>query len=163
MLVDCLARSAMDRRTCCAASSWPGISSTVPQMDLCPAPGVSCVPLQPASGRNSGWRLWEMAASSDDIRGSKRQGVGDGIGTPTISGDPLNTSETALNLAFDFTSDELSRRMAVLKAIGPDWDPGVALANEEAAYRMLYSDLDNRQQQIYDNLVSAGVLPGIGR
>ncbi len=73
----------------------------------------------------------------------------------------MNTSETALDLALDFTSDELRRRMAVMEAIGPDWDPGVALADEAAAYEMLYSDLDTRQQQIYDELVSAGVLPGM--
>jgi hypothetical protein len=33
------------------------------------------------------------------------------------------------------------------------------LAEEEKAYDMLYSDLDDEQQMIYDELVSAGVLP----
>ena len=33
------------------------------------------------------------------------------------------------------------------------------LAEEEKAYDMLYSDLDEEQQRIYDELVSAGVLP----
>jgi hypothetical protein len=30
---------------------------------------------------------------------------------------------------------------------------------EERAYDMLYSDLDDQQQRIYEELVSAGVLP----
>ena len=33
------------------------------------------------------------------------------------------------------------------------------LAEEEKAYDMLYSDLDEEQQRIYDELVRAGVLP----
>jgi hypothetical protein len=33
------------------------------------------------------------------------------------------------------------------------------LAEEQKAYDMLYSDLDEEQQRIYDELVSAGVLP----
>ncbi|GFG54863.1 hypothetical protein MAGR_63040 [Mycolicibacterium agri] len=33
------------------------------------------------------------------------------------------------------------------------------LAEENKAYDMLYSDLDEEQQRIYDELVSAGVLP----
>jgi hypothetical protein len=33
------------------------------------------------------------------------------------------------------------------------------LAEEEKAYDMLYSGLDEDQQRIYDELVSAGVLP----
>jgi hypothetical protein len=47
----------------------------------------------------------------------------------------------------------------VLEAIGDDWDPIAGLAEEEKAYDMLYSDLDDEQQRIYDELVSAGVLP----
>ena len=45
------------------------------------------------------------------------------------------------------------------KAIGDGWDPVAALAEEESAYDMLYSNLDEEQQRIYDELVSAGVLP----
>ena len=37
--------------------------------------------------------------------------------------------------------------------------PIAVLAEEEKAYDMLYSDLDEEQQRIYDELVSAGVLP----
>jgi hypothetical protein len=47
----------------------------------------------------------------------------------------------------------------MLEAIGADWDPIQALAEEEKAYAMLYSNLDAEQQRHYDNLVSAGVLP----
>ena len=39
------------------------------------------------------------------------------------------------------------------------------LAEEQQAVDLLYSGLDDEQQRIYDNLVSAGVLPerGAGR
>jgi hypothetical protein len=64
-----------------------------------------------------------------------------------------------LEFAYDLTLDEVRRRTAVLEAIGADWDPIRALAEEEKAYSMLYSNLDAEQQRHYDNLVSAGVLP----
>ena len=64
-----------------------------------------------------------------------------------------------LEFAYDLTLDEVRRRTAVLEAIGADWDPIRALAEEEKAYAMLYSNLDAEQQRHYDNLVSAGVLP----
>ena len=64
-----------------------------------------------------------------------------------------------LDFAYDLTLDEARRRTAVLEAIGDDWDPIAVLAEEEKAYDMLYSDLDEEQQRIYDELVSAGVLP----
>ena len=64
-----------------------------------------------------------------------------------------------LDLALDLTLDEARRRSAVLAAIGDDWDPVAVLAEEERAYDMLYSDLDEHQQRIYDELVTAGVLP----
>ncbi|MCW7946043.1 hypothetical protein AAW14_29605 [Streptomyces hygroscopicus] len=59
----------------------------------------------------------------------------------------------------DLTRDEARRRAEFFAAMGPDWDPGAALAEEDAAHRMLYSGLDDRQQEIYDRLVAAGVLP----
>jgi Family of unknown function (DUF6400) len=68
-------------------------------------------------------------------------------------------NSTALEFAYDLTLDEVRRRTAVLEAIGADWDPIRALADEEKAYAMLYSNLDAEQQRHYDNLVSAGVLP----
>ena len=64
-----------------------------------------------------------------------------------------------LDFAYDLTLDEARRRSAVLEAIGDDWDPIAVLAEEQKAYDMLYSDLDEQQQQIYDELVRAGVLP----
>jgi hypothetical protein len=63
-----------------------------------------------------------------------------------------------LDFAFDLTLDEARRRTAVLEAIGDDWDPIAVLAEENRAYDMLYSNLDEEQQRIYDELVSAGVL-----
>ncbi|RDH79246.1 hypothetical protein DVS77_07365 [Mycolicibacterium moriokaense] len=67
--------------------------------------------------------------------------------------------EADLDFAYDMTLDEARRRAAVLEAIGDDWDPVAVLAEENKAYDMLYSNLDREQQRIYDELVSAGVLP----
>lgn len=64
-----------------------------------------------------------------------------------------------LEFAYDLTLDEARRRSAVLEAIGDDWDPVAVLAEEQKAYDMLYSDLDEEQQRVYDALVRAGVLP----
>jgi hypothetical protein len=76
-----------------------------------------------------------------------------------------NTSDTfadradELVMSFDLTVDEARRRAAVLHAIGSQWDPAAMLANETAAYELLYSGLDGPTQRIYDDLVVAGVLP----
>ena len=64
-----------------------------------------------------------------------------------------------LEFAYDLTLDEARRRSAVLDAIGDDWDPIAVLAEEQKAYDMLYSDLDEEQVRVYDELVRAGVLP----
>jgi hypothetical protein len=64
-----------------------------------------------------------------------------------------------LDFAYDLTLDEARRRSAVLEAIGDDWDPIAVLDEEHKAYDMLYSDLDEEQQRVYDELVRAGVLP----
>ena len=64
-----------------------------------------------------------------------------------------------LDFAYDLTLDEARRRTAVLEAIGDDWDPIAVLAEENRAYDMLYSNLDEEQQRVYDELVSVGVLP----
>lgn len=64
-----------------------------------------------------------------------------------------------IDFAYDLTLDEARRRAAILEAIGDDWDPVEVLAQEDRAYAMLYSDLDDDQQRIYDDLVAAGVLP----
>ena len=63
------------------------------------------------------------------------------------------------DFAYDLTLDEARRRSAVLEAIGDEWDPIAVLAEEQRAYDMLYSDLDEEQQRVYDELVRAGVLP----
>ncbi|WP_067679479.1 DUF6400 family protein [Nocardia miyunensis] len=63
------------------------------------------------------------------------------------------------DFAYDLTLDEARRRNAVLEALGDDWDPVAVLAEEERAYDMLYSNLDDEQQRIYDELVDAGILP----
>jgi hypothetical protein len=79
---------------------------------------------------------------------------------PDNSDDADNAGTSAgLEFAYDLTLDEVRRRSAVLEAIGPDWDPIRALAEEDKAYAMLYSNLDAEQQRHYDALVSAGVLP----
>ena len=64
-----------------------------------------------------------------------------------------------LAFAYDLTLDEARRRAAVLEAIGDDWDPVEVLAQEDRAYALLYSNLDDDQQRVYDDLVAAGVLP----
>lgn len=74
----------------------------------------------------------------------------------------MPTNSPDLEFVYDLTLDEARRRSAVLEAIGEDWDPIRALAEEEQAYAMLYSNLDAEQQRYYDELVSAGVLPDRG-
>jgi Family of unknown function (DUF6400) len=64
-----------------------------------------------------------------------------------------------LDFAYDLTLDEARRRTAVLEAIGDEWDPVAVLAEENEAYELLYANLDDEQQRIYDELVDAGVLP----
>jgi hypothetical protein len=64
-----------------------------------------------------------------------------------------------VGFAYDLTLDEVRRRAAVLEAIGENWDPVAVFAEEERAYAMLYSGLDDEQQRLYNDLVAAGVLP----
>ncbi|OBG59617.1 hypothetical protein A9X03_26630 [Mycobacterium sp. E1715] len=64
-----------------------------------------------------------------------------------------------LDFGYDLTLDEARRRSAMLEATGDDWDPVAVLEEEEKAYEMLYSNLDEEQQRVYDALVRAGVLP----
>jgi Family of unknown function (DUF6400) len=70
-----------------------------------------------------------------------------------------NAPHVREDFAYDLTLDEARHRSAVLAAIGDDWDPVAVLAEEERAYDMLYSGLDEDQQRTYDELVAAGVLP----
>ncbi|WP_231972047.1 MULTISPECIES: DUF6400 family protein [unclassified Mycobacterium] len=64
-----------------------------------------------------------------------------------------------LDFAYDLTFDEARRRSAMFEAMGDDWDPIAVLSEERRAYEMLYSNLDEEQQRVYDELVRAGVLP----
>ena len=79
----------------------------------------------------------------------------------TVPNSPNSFADSAneLKMSFDLTLDEARRRAAVLQAIGAQWDPAVALANELAAYDLLYSELYGPNQRIYDELVAAVVLP----
>lgn len=70
--------------------------------------------------------------------------------------NPTNNAELASH-TFDLAAHEQTRLAAVLAAT-PDLDPGVVLAAETAARRMLYSGLDAEQQATYQLLVDAGVL-----
>ncbi|WP_248958592.1 DUF6400 family protein [Sphaerisporangium perillae] len=59
----------------------------------------------------------------------------------------------------DLSLQEARRRAEVVAALGDDWDPLAVIRGEEEAYDLLYSGLDEGQQQTYDMLVAAGVLP----
>jgi len=75
----------------------------------------------------------------------QRRGINTSDGTCDVGAHAANGSGAADLFAPDCLID--------------DWDPIAVLAEEEKAYDMLYSDLDEEQQRIYDELVSAGVLP----
>jgi hypothetical protein len=62
-------------------------------------------------------------------------------------------------MEFDLTADEVQRRAAVVAALGDGWDPVAVMADEDEAYRLLYSDLNEEQLAIYRRLEEAGVLP----
>lgn len=70
--------------------------------------------------------------------------------------------DSLISFTIDLTFEEVRRRAEVVTALGPDWDPVVALQGEDEAYALLYSGLDAEQQRTYDLLVAAGVLPGRG-
>ena len=75
--------------------------------------------------------------------------------------DPPLPSEP-VDFTVDLNSHELIRRAHVMDALGPGWDPVKVMRDEEAAYDLLYSGLDEEQQRVYDTLVAAGVLPERG-
>lgn len=75
--------------------------------------------------------------------------------------DPTPPTEP-VDFAVDLHSHEMIRRAHVMDALGPGWDPVKVLRDEEAAYDLLYSGLDEDQQRVYDTLVRAGVLPERG-
>ncbi|MFF8727015.1 DUF6400 family protein [Streptomyces sp. NPDC015171] len=67
-----------------------------------------------------------------------------------------------VDFTVDLTGHELTRRAHVMEALGADWDPVQVMRDEQAAYELLYSGLDEEQQRLYDTLVAAGVLPQRG-
>jgi hypothetical protein len=77
----------------------------------------------------------------------------------SVGGRQVILSRVELAFAYDLTLDEARRRSAVVDALGDTWDPVHAMAEEDTAWDMLYSNLDDEQQRIYDQLVGAGVLP----
>ncbi|MGW6784183.1 DUF6400 family protein [Streptomyces sp. NPDC054987] len=80
------------------------------------------------------------------------------------SDDPARGADGSalVDFAVDLTSQEVLRRAQVMEALGSGWDPVEVLLGEEAAYDLLYSGLDAEQQRLYDDLVTAGVLPARG-
>ncbi|AVV44071.1 DUF6400 family protein [Streptomyces sp. ID05-04B] len=95
----------------------------------------------------------------------------DGVALPAEPDEPAETRGPAADrpgasapvaLDIDLSSHEMLRRAHVMDALGPAWDPLAALRGEEAAYDLLYSGLSAEQQRVYDELVSAGVLPRRG-
>ncbi|MFF9912734.1 DUF6400 family protein [Streptomyces sp. NPDC013457] len=71
-----------------------------------------------------------------------------------------DTDPDHVTFTIDLTLEEARRRAEVVAALGPDWDPVAVLREEQAAYALLYSGLDEEQQRIHAMLVSEGVLPG---
>jgi hypothetical protein len=58
----------------------------------------------------------------------------------------------------DLTGHELARRAFIAEALDPV-DEAEAEADEAKAWKLLYGDLDEHQQAMYDMLVEQGVLP----
>ncbi|MFI5820761.1 DUF6400 family protein [Streptomyces rishiriensis] len=83
---------------------------------------------------------------------------------PAASGPAADRPDAppTVDLVVDLSAHEMLRRAHVLDALGSDWDPVAALRGEEAAHALLYSGLSADQQRVYDELVSAGVLPRRG-
>jgi hypothetical protein len=62
-----------------------------------------------------------------------------------------------MNFNIDLIGHELTRRALIAEAALID---DLAMAADEArAWKMLYGDLDDKQQQTYNMLVEQGVLP----
>ncbi|MFD8733785.1 DUF6400 family protein [Streptomyces sp. NPDC059618] len=75
---------------------------------------------------------------------------------------PVPDAPGLVEFTVDLTAQEVRRQAQVLAVLGPDWDPLEVMRQEEAAYALLYSGLDEGQQRVYDDLVAAGVLPRRG-
>jgi hypothetical protein len=110
---------------------------------------------------DSGWREAQMGVSGGDMGSLERH---PGRERPDRTGCLRSITVRIKPKPFalfihDLSVDEARRRSAILDAIGDDWDPIRALAQEMQAHEMLYSNLNSDQQRVYDELVSAGVLP----
>ncbi|MGW1534335.1 DUF6400 family protein [Streptomyces aureus] len=86
----------------------------------------------------------------------------DGAGAPRPTGTGRPDASGLVAFDVDLTAQEVLRQAQVLAVLGPDWDPVEVMRQEEAAYALLYSGLDDEQQRVYDDLVAAGVLPRRG-
>lgn len=71
----------------------------------------------------------------------------------------MGDEQGGIAFTLDLSAAEVARRAAVLEAYGDHWDPAATLEDEQRAYALLYSGLDAEQRRVYDELVSAGVLP----
>ncbi|ARP70002.1 hypothetical protein LK07_09635 [Streptomyces pluripotens] len=80
-----------------------------------------------------------------------------------MSASERSDAAAPVDFVVDLSAHEMLRRTHVVAALGAGWDPVAALHGEEEAYDLLYSGLSAEQQRIYDELVSAGVLPVRGR
>ncbi|GAA1097486.1 DUF6400 family protein [Kitasatospora arboriphila] len=67
--------------------------------------------------------------------------------------------EPSTAFVFDITADEIRRRSLAGASLGPARDIAEEERREAEAYALLYSGLDAEQQRLYDDLVTAGVLP----
>ncbi|MFE2303410.1 DUF6400 family protein [Streptomyces sp. NPDC059445] len=81
---------------------------------------------------------------------------------PRIPPLPSGPDSELVEFSVDLTAQEVQRQAQVLSVLGPDWDPMEVMRQEEAAYALLYSGLDEEQRRVYDDLVAAGVLPRRG-
>ncbi|MEV6206088.1 DUF6400 family protein [Kitasatospora sp. NPDC051914] len=73
--------------------------------------------------------------------------------------DDADLSAGVASFVFDVTADEIRRRSLAAASLGPNRDIAEEERREAEAYALLYSGLDAEQQRLYDDLVTAGVLP----
>lgn len=80
-----------------------------------------------------------------------------GTRTPHNPGPGDHREPELVPFTFDLTRHEM-RRLAAILATVPDWDPTVALSEENEAYRLLCSGLDADQLATFEMLRGEGVL-----
>ncbi len=59
---------------------------------------------------------------------------------------------------FDVGQEDLRRRSLVIEAMGDEFDPTEIFRGEQKADELLFSNLDEEQQETYDMLKEHGVL-----